>query len=278
MRFSLVLATVDRTDEVQRLLAALEAQTHDDFELIVVDQNDDQRLMAILEPHYGQIAIRRFQSPRGLSRARNEGLRHARGDVIAFPDDDCWYPTSLLERVSALLHEQPSWAGVVGCSEDGFGGPSGGSFDSSPGVVDLRNVWGRGISYTIFLRRAVVERVGGFDEALGVGAGTPFGAGEETDYLIRAVRAGFTLSYLPELIVYHPDSIRGYDPKARRRARSYGQGMGRVLVKHSYPSLFRARCVFRPLAGSLLSLATLRFSKAAYHWQVCRGRAAGLRD
>ena len=69
--------------------------------------------------------------------------------------------------------------------------------------------------------------------------------------------------------------MQGYDARVLRRGRSYGQGMGRVLAKHSYPLWFRARCVFRPLAGTI-SLTTLRFGKAAYHWQVCVGRLVGL--
>ena len=50
------------------------------------------------------------------------------------------------------------------------------------------NLWNRAISFTIFLRRDVVEAVGPFDEELGLGSGRPWASGEETDYLIRAVR------------------------------------------------------------------------------------------
>jgi glycosyltransferase involved in cell wall biosynthesis len=277
MRFSLVLATVGRVTEVERFMAALAAQACPDLDLIVVDQNEDDRLEPVLAPYHQSLAIKRLRSPRGLSRARNVGIKFATGDVIAFPDDDCWYPSGLLSRVESLLEGHPDWDGVTGRSEDGQGSASAGRFDPKSGAVDLVNVWGRGISYTIFLRRRVVERVGEFDETLGVGAGTPYGSGEETDYLIRAVRAGFTLQYSPTLVVYHPDPTQGYDARVLRRGRSYGQGMGRVLAKHSYPLWFRARCVFRPLAGTVLSLTTLRFGKAAYHWQVCVGRLVGLR-
>jgi glycosyltransferase involved in cell wall biosynthesis len=277
VRFSLVLATVGRVTDVERFMAALAAQTCPDLELIVVDQNEDNRLEPVLACYQHCLTIKWLRSRRGLSRARNVGIKYASGEVIGFPDDDCWYPRGLLSTVESLLEAHPAWDGVTGRSEDGQGSATAGRFDSKSGAVDLVNVWGRGISYSIFLRRAVVERIGEFDETLGVGAGTPYGSGEETDYLIRAVKAGFSLQYSPQLVVYHPDPTRVYDIRVRRRGRSYAQGTGRVLAKHSYPLWFRVRCVFRPLAGTVLSLTTLRFGKAAYHWQVCVGRLAGLR-
>ena len=52
--------------------------------------------------------------------------------------------------------------------------------------------------------------------------------------------------------------------------------MGRVISKHRYAWPFRMRAIFRPLAGALLSLLTLRFLKAAYHLSIGRGRLSGL--
>ena len=56
------------------------------------------------------------------------------------------------------------------------------------------------ISFTIFLRRRVVERVGEFDETLGVGAGTPYGSCEESDYLIRAVKSWVLVAVLSDAL------------------------------------------------------------------------------
>ena len=106
LRFDLVVATVDRTDDLRALLASLAAQTHDGFRLVVVDQNDDDRVSRLLAEHPGLDALH-MRSPRGLSRARNATLPHLTGDLVAFPDDDCLYPPDLLDRVARRFAADP---------------------------------------------------------------------------------------------------------------------------------------------------------------------------
>jgi glycosyltransferase involved in cell wall biosynthesis len=276
MKFSLVLATVERTQEVSRFLDSLDAQDYRNFELVVVDQNTDARLESLILPFKAKMDIIHLRSERGLSKARNVGLKHVSGDVVGFPDDDCWYPMGVLGFVHDMLAANPSWYGLTGRSEDGHGEQSAGQFDAVEGFVNLSNVWGRGISYTIFLRRGAVDAVGAFDETLGVGAGTRFGAGEESDYLIRCVQRGFGITYTPKLVVFHPNPIRVFDQRAFRRARSYGAGMGRVLRKHGCSSFTVGRALVRPLGGVVLSGIVGRFAKARFHWNVFRGRLDGL--
>src|SRR5262245_42844217 len=150
MRYSILLATVDREKEVANFLPSLAAQTWRDFELIVVDQNPDDRLASLLDPYRNQFPIRRIRCGRGHSRAFNAGLECATGDVVAFPDDDCWYDPDLLERVAKLFEAHPDWDGVTGREvvEPGF--TSGGRWDPRPGVVTPNNIWRRAISFTIF--------------------------------------------------------------------------------------------------------------------------------
>jgi glycosyltransferase involved in cell wall biosynthesis len=275
MKISLILATRGRVEEVRRLIESVAGQAHGDLELIVVDQNEDDRLAGILRPSPRPFPIVHLRSEPGLSRARNVGLASVTGAIIGFPDDDCWYPKGLLARVITEFESQPWLDGLTGRSEDGQGQPSGGCFSRCRGGVDFNNVWKRGISYTIFLRSSVCAAVGGFDEELGLGARTRFGSGEETDYLIRAVKSGFRIQYLPDLVVCHPNPVL-YDRKHRDKAFRYGSGMGRVLSKHNYRFLFNLVTILRPLAGAALSLLTLRPQKAAYHLAIAGGRLSGL--
>jgi glycosyltransferase involved in cell wall biosynthesis len=275
MRVSLILATKGRVGEVDRFIRSLPKQEHPHLELIVVDQNEDNRLEALLIQANVAFAILHLRSKPGLSHARNVGLASVTGDIVAFPDDDCWYPDGLLARIVWEFQSHPLVDGFTGRSEDGKGHASGGSFSRCQSKVNLNNVWKKGISYTIFLRSSVFAAVGLFDENLGLGARTPFLSGEETDYLIRAVKQGFNIQYLPDLVVFHRNPVL-YDQTHCNKAFHYGAGMGRVLSKHHYNLSYNLYAVLRPVAGAILSLVTLRTRKAAYHLAIAKGRIFGL--
>src|SRR5262249_9641648 len=161
---------------------------------------------------------RRIHSAPGHSRAFNTGLRHVTGDLVAFPDDDCWYDPDLLERVALGLERNPGWSGITGREivEPGF--TSGGRWDSELGPVARANIWRRAITFSIFLR-AEVAREFMFDETLGVGAGTPWGAGEETDYLLRMIEAGHVVHYDPSIAVWHQGRSGPYTAETYSKAR-----------------------------------------------------------
>jgi glycosyltransferase involved in cell wall biosynthesis len=242
--FDLVVATVGRTDELQRFLASLDAQTHRDFRVLVVDQNDDERVAPLLD---GQAV--HIRSPLGLSRARNAALPHLAADVVGFPDDDCIYPRDLLERVAVRIEHLD---GVVGREP---------WWTTEAAVLTRNNLWNRAISFTIFLKRGVVERVGQFDEMLGL----PASSGEEIDYLIRALDRGARIDYDPDIVVEHP---RKHADVAARD----GQSVGYLLRKHRYGPGTLARMLVRPAGGILLHPR-----RAGFHAATLRGRIRGYR-
>ncbi len=277
MKFSLILATVGRSQEVQAMLESLQRQTWRDFEVIVVDQNTDRRVQDIVESRDWGFDMVRVTSSPGLSHARNQGLRHVHGDLVAFPDDDCWYGPDLLAMVHAHFERLPDVDGLTGRSIDHQRRESGGRFSRDSDDIDVRRVWSMAISYTIFLRRAVCDRLPtGFDETLGVGANTRFGSGEETDYLLRALHEGSRLRYLPEITVFHPNKTLTLDAAAVRKAYQYGMGMGRVLSKHLYPWTFRLKVLLRPLAGAALAALSFKSALCQYRWATMTGRLHGM--
>ena len=92
----------------------------------------------------------------------------------------------------------------------------------------------------MFLRAKSVRDLR-FDESLGVGSGTAWGAGEATDYLLRLLNRDASIYYEPALKVFHPSPVPPYDAKARFKAYSYGSGMGRVLHTHEMPMWFKGK-------------------------------------
>ena len=275
MRFSLIAAaTLGRTDEVERLLTSLDAQTHRDFELIVVDQNPDGRLVSLLYTYQQKFPILHLRSEPGVSRARNAGISHITGKIVGFPDDDCWYPADLLERVSEHLRERSDLHGITGRVTD-WEGTFDARFDRSSGLLNRSNAWQRTAAVWLFLRYPAVKVVGKFDETLGPNSGTIWGGGEDIDYPIRAIEAGFKIYYDPSLVVFHPRPLKDGYQNAVGRAYSYGAGIGRVWRKHDYPLWLVAYYLLRPAGGAFLSLVTGRFDKARYRWSAFQGRSRG---
>ena len=271
--FDLILATVGRAEELRRFLGSLEAQTHGGFRLIVVDQNDDDR---VEQASAGcPFEVVRLRSARGLSRARNVALPHVTADLVAFPDDDCVYPDDLLERVARRFAAEPALDGLTGREVDA-GGRSSPSWETDAALLTDDNLWNRAISFTIFLRRKTVESVGEFDEELGLGSGKPWSSGEEIDYLVRAVRNGARIAYDPTLTVTHPTKTQA---EAERRALAYrdGASVGFILRKNRYPRRVVARTLVRPPGGALVSLVKLDGARARERLAAWRGRIAGYR-
>jgi glycosyltransferase involved in cell wall biosynthesis len=266
--FDLVVATIGRVSELDHLFTSLEFQTHKDFRVIVVDQNPDESLRPALERT--GLEVVHVRSAPGLSRARNAGLAHVVADVVAFPDDDCAYEQDVLGHVGRLLARERELDGVTGRSVD-RGGRSSPSWKRDTAVLNDHNLWNRAISYTIFLRREVVEQVGAFDEHLGLGSSEPWSSGEEIDYLIRALRSGARIRYDPTLTVHHEEG-------AREVGFRDGATIGYLLRKHRYPRGTVARMLVRPAGGTVVSLVKLDRKRARFHAATLRGRLRGYRE
>jgi Glycosyl transferase family 2 len=192
--FSLIVTTKDRTSELAKLLRSLDCQRLRSFELIVSDQNADDRLLPVLAPFRQRFPLRHIRSSGGASRGRNAGLPLATGRCVGFPDDDCWYPPDLLATVARLFRDHSDWHIVCGRSVDDAMRNTQGRWLDDVTQANRRNVLRIGIEYTIFARAAALAAAGPFDEALGVGAGTPWGSGEATDFLLSAIEARQTWS------------------------------------------------------------------------------------
>lgn len=249
MDFSLIVATVDRVDETRRLLDSLSRQTFAGrFEVIVVDQNPDDRLVELIATYGRQFPIRHVrQERRLLSRARNAGLAWASGDLIGFPDDDCVYEATTLNAVAAFFRDHPDQSGVIGnvlgLDDDDtvmlLGAPPG------PGPVDQALAWEVGMTAAFFIRGAAARPLR-FDER--IGPGTWWGCGEDVDFMLRGMDRGARVYYQPGIVLRHPRRIDTHTAmQLVRRYSSYARGTGYLMGKRRFPLKAVVGCVLEPI-------------------------------
>jgi len=272
MAFSLIVATRGRSAEVGALLASVLAQAPVEAEVIVVDQNGDERLAPVLAPFAGRLPLTHLRSPvANANHARNLGLRHARAPLVLFPDDDCVLPAGVLARAEAAFAADPALGVLTGPAASPEGGLGSGRWRTESGTITLANLWTSVIEFNLFLRRDAALALGGFDETLGLG--TPYGSAEGNDLVARAIRAGMVARYDRDLRIVHPD--KRLTPVAVERAALYGAGLGVALRRHAGIGTILPFLV-RPLGGIALSLARGRLLAARYYAGTLRGRLRGL--
>lgn len=274
---SLILATIGRVDELEYCLRSLAVQTDQDFEVLLIDQNFDNRLDKVIE--YGcavGIEIRHFRmAPPNLSAARNLGLTEARGAIVGFPDDDCWYEPDVIAQLRLAFESEATTSGVVAnwaelSKADGV--DCGAAVLSNAAWRRFRG--GGASSITLFLRRELVNGLEGFDERLGVGQW--YGAGEETDLVLRALATNSVIRRLPAARVHHAiDRGRSGDPQSRRcMARARGRGTGCLYAKHDLSMVTILRGLIAPV---LVPLVRMRgFDALALGGATAMGRFEGL--
>jgi glycosyltransferase involved in cell wall biosynthesis len=278
LRFSLIVGTIGRTNELRCLLESLAQQRFADYEVILVDQNYDDRIRQIMEEFVDRVPLVRISSPKGLSRARNAGLQLAAGEIIAFPDDDCWYSPGLLKNIDQWFRDHTKYSVLAVGAVDEIGVPSGNRWFQSSCDIHPINAFRTTFSSTLFLRRETLRNLS-FDEEIGPGASSMFQCSEETDLILRILDSGFRGRFDRALHICHPRRDMLSYGVSKERAVYYGCGMGRVSRKHSLSWLWAGLLTYDILRGLIvvlrgrLSAATLCFAHAQ---GLVRGFSAGL--
>ena len=220
LRSSVVVCTRNRAPSLVRTVQSI-LRTAGDYEVLVIDQGDDQAAEAALSS-LQDIRLRYVRSTRrGKGAALNDGLRLATGDVVVCTDDDCEVPQGWVEAMTAVMAAQPA-AAVVFCNVL----PP--LYDRTAGyvpayerqqdrcltsIVEARR--GLGLGAGMALRRETVLAFGGFDEAFG--PGSRFASGDDWDISLRAMLRGFKVYDTSQVSVLH----HGFRTFAEGRAHAY---------------------------------------------------------
>ena len=182
-RVSVIICTYNRATYLPRAINSLLAQTYQDFEIVIVDDCSQDNTAQVLA-EFGDPRIRVFRHDRnkGLSAGRNTALRHARGELICFlDDDDEYFPDSLAMRVNRM---EDSQVGLVYTAYESFDCSTGtvaGTYEASLEGEDEIRIHLLGFNYlmdsiNMMVRKELAMKVGGFDEGVAQGESMLFAA------------------------------------------------------------------------------------------------------
>ncbi len=291
MNITVVLCTYNRAQSIGKALESVLASILPpsvEWEVLVVDNNSKDNTRAVASEfclrHPGRVRYL-FEAQQGLSNARNSGIREARGEIIAFTDDDVTVDSAWLQNLTASLQDgtcvgaggpvrppkdfvPPDWLTLDGSFMDGSGVLA--LFDDGPKPGDLKKPpFGANMAF----RKSLFEKHGGFRPDLGR-CGNNLIGNEDTEFGGRLLAAGECVRYEPSAIVYHPV------PKERLNKKyflvwwfAYGRAMFRQTGKRppvwgiprQYFSMLSR--TFRWMTSSMLD------PKRRFYWK-CRMRVA----
>src|SRR5919108_2795226 len=188
--FSVIVPSYERPQSLAKLLDVLGGQVFGDFEVIVVDQSATPYELSALRCNFAIQYI--HTNEKGAVKARNLGIKHARGQIIAFTDDDCEPDAQWLANAYKYFND-PQVVRVEGRIE------SDEHDEDQYRIVQNLEVNGLGFkTANLFLRKHIVEKVGGFDERFD----NPHFR-EDTDLAWRALADG-EIPFADDVRVLHP--------------------------------------------------------------------------
>jgi glycosyltransferase involved in cell wall biosynthesis len=204
MKYSLIIPVYNRPDEVDELLASLEVQTLNDFEVVVVEDGSTIPCLNVVNVHASRLALRYYQKENsGPGQSRNYGAERSQGEYLIVLDSDCVLPPGYLQAVDDELTRKPC---------DAFGGPDRAHESFSPvqkainysmtsffttggirgGKKKLDKFYPR--SFNMGIKAELYQRLGGF---------SAMRFGEDIDFSIRIFKSGASCRLFPEAWVWH---------------------------------------------------------------------------
>ena len=250
MKYSVIIPVYNRPDEVSELLASIAAQKFRDFEILVVEDGSSVKCEDIVNQYEGELDIQYlYKENGGPAMARNYAAQRAEGEYLLILDSDTVLPEGYFEAIESFVNEN---------HPDAFGGPDRGGEDFTPvqkaisysmtsffttggirgGRKKITRFFPR--SFNMGVRREVFAQLGGF---------SAMRFGEDVDFSMRVVEAGFKTALIPEAWLYH--KRRTDFRKFFRQVKNSGKA--RIALTRRHPGSLRLVHLF-PLIFVVLSL------------------------
>lgn len=237
-KFSLIIATYNRLDELQELLESAEKQSFpkDQFELVISDDGSTDGTREFLETQSFSFPLRYlYQENKGPGEARNHGMREAAGHYFLFIDSDCILPENYLQTIDDHLRK---------VSLDAFGGPDDchpsfgpllkainyamTSFLGTGGTRGAKKAVAKFYprSFNMGIRREIFNDIGGMNALR---------HGQDMDFSARIYQAGYKVGLIHDAVVFH---------KRRTNLRRFFKqifnwGVARINLGRMYPDMLK---------------------------------------
>jgi glycosyltransferase involved in cell wall biosynthesis len=245
MDISVIICTYNRFESLRRMLKSFTEIVNPEafsWELIVVDNNSKDKTQIILEQYkkHSKVNLQYvFEEKQGLSRARNRGIQHAKGNIIAFTDDDIIVDKYWLFNIHKVLKEyqvssvggkilplwdipKPRWLipelyGMLALLDLG----------EKPLYLNYPFIFGANIA----VQAKMFKKYGLFNENLGR-VGKKLFSHEELDFLLRLHNGGEKILYHPDILVHHCISRERMSKLYFRKWKYYAGASSAIMVKN----------------------------------------------
>lgn len=257
MKYSIIIPTYNRLDELKELIPSLIQMAHEEscppFELVIVDDGSTDGTEGYIPSLVANpFSIHYFkQANQGPGAARNLGMQKASGDYFIFVDSDCLIPEDYLKKIHDFLAQN---------SVDAFGGPdtyhpsfspllkainySMTSFIGTGGTRGSQKSIGKFYprSFNMGFHRRVFDQIGGFNALR---------HGQDMDFSARIYAAGFSVALIPDALVYHKrrTSLKKFFKQI------FNWGVARINLSRLHPGFLK----LTHLAPAILVSGTLIF-------------------
>ena len=254
MFYSIIIPLYNRPDEIRELLESLTLQTFKNFEVIVVEDGSSVKAEDIVRSFSGRLDLHYyFKANSGPGPSRNFGFGKARGDFFIIFDSDCIIPPHYMQVVEE--HQKADFF-------DMFGGPDKAHESFTPiqkainysmtSILTTGGIRGGkkrvGVfhprSFNMGISRKVYEVTNGF---------APMRYGEDIDFSIRTIKAGFKVGLIPEAYVFHKrrtsfkQFFRQIHHSGEARIHLFQLYNNELKITHFFPAAFVLFCVLTAL-------------------------------
>lgn len=260
IQLSLVIPVYNRPIEVEELLASLSTQTHQSFEVVIVEDGSTEKCDEVVRRYQSKLEINYyFKENSGPGQSRNYGCERAKGSYFVILDSDCIIPPQFVETVYSNLRKN---------YVDAFGGPDKAEDSFTPlqkainyamtsflttggirgGSQKLDRFYPR--SFNMGFSKEVFQKTGGFPS---VRYAASKAAGEDIEFSQNIYKAGFSINLMKEAYVFHKrrTSIKAFYRQVYNfgyaRISLFKRDKSNLKAVHFFPSVF--------LVGTLLLMA-----------------------